>query len=65
MLCFSTKLEDMNECDAPESNNIGEHFASQSRSSDHVQTYLQRWQGPMCLIGELLKIEMKRPEVHA
>jgi hypothetical protein len=22
MLCFSTKLEDMNECDAPESNNM-------------------------------------------
>jgi hypothetical protein len=22
MLCFFTKLEDMNECDAPESNNI-------------------------------------------
>jgi hypothetical protein len=22
ILCFSTKLDDMNECDAPESNNI-------------------------------------------
>jgi hypothetical protein len=22
MLCFSTKFEDMNECDAPESNNM-------------------------------------------
>jgi hypothetical protein len=30
-----------------------------------VPTSLQRWQGPMCLNGELPRAEMKRPEVHA
>jgi hypothetical protein len=46
-------------------NKFGEHFASQSRSSDHVRTYPQRWQGPMCLNGELPRTEMKRSKVHA
>jgi hypothetical protein len=40
MLCFSTKLEDMNECDAPESNNMVAKTELTRNSEHYVLCFL-------------------------